>query len=238
MKPDVWTVITAAGKSDDLFLQSGFSVPKSLVKWQGKSVISRAIESYATDRAKTVVAANADECLSWPVEDEIRLEYPEVDVRKVPSLVRGALATAVIALDGVPTAAGLMVAAGDSQVDGGIQAIVEDWSRSEVDGGVIVFRSDMSRYSYARVSEDQTVSLVAEKSVVSDFATAGAFYFGRVDLFLEAAKWCFVNHTDLNGQFFCSSALNYLIMCGKTVVAREINSAKYRSFSLPADFSQ
>lgn len=238
MKADIWTVITAAGKSDDLFLQSGFSVPKSLVEWQGKSVISRAIESYAFDQTKTVVAANADECASWPVEEEVRLGYPGVDVRRVPSLARGALATAVIALDRVPTEAGLLVAAGDSQVDGGIQTIVEDWSRSEVDGGVVVFRSDKSRYSYARIGENQTVSLVAEKAVVSDFATVGAFYFRRVELFLQAATWCFVNHADLNGQFYCSSALNFLIMGGQNVVAQEVDPNKYRSFSLPADFSR
>ncbi len=238
MKREIWTVITAAGKSEDLFLQSGFSSPKSLVEWQGMTVIRRSIQSYAINQARTVVAVNADECRTWPVADEIRQWFPQIKVAEVPSSVRGALATAVIALKDVPANAGLVIAAGDSQIDGGVQGIVAEWSQSEIDGGVIVFRSDLNRYSFARVGDDGTVSLVAEKTVVGDFATAGVFYFRRVDLFLEAAKWCFVNQADLDGQFYTSSALNFLIMREQKVAASEIDSTKYHSFSLPADFSR
>ncbi len=236
MSESVFTIITAAGDSQGLFLSAGFGCPKSLVKWHGQEVIVRATKSYALNYANTIVALNANECAAWPIQGQLLSVLPDVEAISVSSEARGALATAVLASAKVPDEAPLVIAAGDSEICGGIAANVHRFIQEGADGGVIAFRSNDVRWSYVAVNRSGRVARVAEKAVISDLATTGVFFFRTVRLFLEAAEWCFVNNAQLGGNYYTSSALNYLVFQSMNVMYDEIDSERYRSFSLPADF--
>jgi hypothetical protein len=77
---------------------------------------------------------------------------------------------------------------------------------------------------------------VAEKRPISKNATTGTFFFKTVDLFELASRWVFTNNVVLNGSYFLSSTLNYLIARGDQVAGIPLeNSEEFKIRSLPAD---
>ncbi len=230
------TVITAAGDSRRLFLSAGFGQPKSLTPWKGKMVLARAVESYSLDLNRTAIAVNADEDAEWAVGSKLARAYPEASVVKVPTGTKGALATALVALVDIGDAP-LVVAAGDSEINGGISDYILEFQERNLDSATIAFKSEESRWSYLSVNGKRAVQQVAEKDVIGPYATTGVFYFRSARIFLEAATWCLVNNARHNGSFYVSSTLNYMVSTGQSVGYSVIERDNYRSWSLPIDFT-
>ena len=236
MNIPIHTVITAAGDSRPLFLGAGFSTPKNLVRWQGTEVLVRAINSYAGDLARTSIAMHRDEAREWHTPEIITAACPGVSVSLVNAGARGALASASVALGAIPPDAPLVVAAGDSEVEGGIGAFTSSFVATGIDAATIAFRSSNPRWSYLATGSDGHVRQVAEKRVIGPLATTGVFFFRQASIFLQAAEWCLVNNAIDRGAFYVSTTMNFLIREGLSVSYAEIPRDKYRSWSLPTDF--
>jgi len=233
---NVQSVITAAGDSRPLFIPSGFGSPKSLVVWHGKEVIINALESYVINFDGACVALHEEEDSDWAISSVISKKYPAVRIAKIRSGTLGALASALVAMEGVDPDAPLVVAAGDSVVKGGITSQIERFLSMNVDAATIAFESKNPRWSYLSVDSHGAVRQVQEKKVIGPLATTGVFYFRTARQFLSAAQWVLVNNAMNNGVYYVSSTLNYMISQGLAVHYSTIPRDQYVSFSLPSDF--
>jgi len=160
---------------------------------------------------------------------------PKPQVKIVPGEAEGALASAVLAAEALDLSEPLVIAAGDSEVRGGLETQVATFLASGAEASTVVFRSNEPRWSYLAVAADGTVSHVAEKRVVGPYATTGVFMFRSVESFLQAATWCFTVNARVNGRFYVSTTLNHLIYRGLQVQFDEIPRSAYASWSLPSD---
>lgn len=233
----VQTLITAAKDSRSLFIAAGFGSPKSLVNWNGREVLLRAMDSYVLDDSACWVAVNADEDREWNLSSKIRGDYPSARVAAVSSRAQGALASALLVMEGIDLGLPLVVSAGDSMIEGGIRAHVKQLIDMDSDAGAIAFPSSNPRWSYLSVGDRGEVRQVEEKRVIGPLATTGVFYFRRASDFLDAATWCLVNNASHNGAYFVSSTLNYMVSQGRRVHHVSIPRHEYRSWSLPIDFT-
>lgn len=233
----VQTIVTAAGDSRPLFLPAGFGRPKSLVLWEGRPVIARAIDSYASNIPRSVVAIHAGEDDQFDVGSAVSAQFPGIAVCRVPTGARGALASALLAMADVDPDAPLVVAAGDSMIEGGAGPVIDRFVADGVHAATIAFPSANPRWSYLAVNDAGIVRQVAEKQAIGPLATTGVFYFATARAFTEAATWCLVNNASLNGIFYVSTTLNYLVSRGRTVAYATIARDQYRSWSLPIDFT-
>jgi dTDP-glucose pyrophosphorylase len=229
------TLITAAGNSLAEFRAAGFLIPKNLLKPKGDLLINQAVASYKHKFGPLVVALNREENQEFSTSDRVREAYPEALFVETSSSVQGALATAVLATDGMDLDQPLVIAAGDSIVQGGVEEYISALQAKAIDAGTIVFESTNPRWSYVTVGESGNVLEVVEKQVSGPFATIGCFYFKSAKLFLQAAEWVFVNNAQVNNRFFVSTSLNYLISKGLSVGYEILDKGKYTSFSRPAD---
>jgi dTDP-glucose pyrophosphorylase len=229
------TLITAAGNSLAEFRAAGFLIPKNLLKPNGDLLINQAVASYKHKFGPLVVALNRGENQEFSTSDKVREAYPKASFLETSSSVQGALATAVLATDGLDLDQPLVIAAGDSIVQGGVEEYISALQAKAVDAGTIVFESTNPRWSYVTVGESGNVLEVVEKQVSGPFATIGCFYFKSAKLFLQAAEWVFVNNAQVNNRFYVSTSLNYLISKGLSVGYEILDKGKYASFSKPAD---
>jgi dTDP-glucose pyrophosphorylase len=233
---NVQTIITAAGASTPLFLASGFGVPKYKVEIEGTAILTRSLNSYSLNPALTCVGINELDEESWQISSAVQAFSKDARVALVPPAAQGALATALLAGNGILKDSPLVVAAGDSEVAGGIHGHIRSFLERGVDAGTIVFRSTNPRWSYLAVGEDGSVLQAAEKRVVGPYATTGVFFFRSADEFFRAAEWCLVNNAKVKDAFFVSTTLNFMIQNGMKVAYSEIQRPAYFSWSLPVDF--
>lgn len=234
----IQVAITAAGDSRPMFLAGGFGTPKSLVEVEGRAVLSRAIRSYSFSPADTSIAINAAEDKDWGISAHIESEFPGVRTVLVPERAKGALVSALFAIEPFQLAEPLVVAAGDSEIRGGISRHVAQFLEQDLDAAAIAFRSADPRYSYLAVNPEGQVVQASEKKLIGEWATTGVFLFRSVRTFLEAATWCLVNNASLEGTFFVSAALNYVVSESGKVGYFPINSRDYQPWAVPADFRE
>lgn len=233
---DYQTIITAAGDSRPLFLASGFGTPKSLVLREGRTVLEHAVNSYADSFHRSVVAINREEADEWPIESVLLSAFPGIGVIPIPTSVKGALISALMAAGRLDPEMPLVVAAGDSFIRGGIGEYIDALHARGASAGTIVFRSNDPRWSYLATNSAGYVTQVAEKRIIGTLATTGVFYFRRGGDFLGSAQWCLVNSAHRSGIYYVSSVLNRMLMLDKSVYFAEITKDAYVPCALPADF--
>jgi choline kinase len=228
-------IITAGGDSRQLFMGAGFNAPKSLVRIDGISILERALSSYLEPGDSATVAINQDEAKEYPIAEAVRSFGERIRIVEVNSYVRGALATALVAAVDLDLDTPLVIAAGDSEIAGGLSVHLEKFIENDCHSGTIAFESENPRWSYLSVGEGGKVLEVAEKDVVGPLATTGVFYFKTASLFLQAAEWALLNRASVNNRFYVSTSLNYLISQGLEVGYSVIERTDYAAYSLPAD---
>jgi dTDP-glucose pyrophosphorylase len=233
---DYQSIITAAGDSRPLFVAAGFGTPKSLVIREGATVLAQAIRSYAACPENAVVAINKDEADDWPIASMLDLEFPGIQISKVPGSAKGALISALMSAANLDEDEPVVIAAGDSFIRGGIQSHVRNFERMGASAATIVFRSQNPRWSYLATDNSGQVIQVAEKQVIGPLATTGVFFFRRSSDFLQAAQWCLVNSAHRNGTYYVSAALNHLLAAGHKISFAEISRHEYVPCALPVDF--
>lgn len=103
----------------------------------------------------------------------------------------------------------------------------------------MVFPSDNPRLSYVRTDKRNHILEIAEKKIISNFATTGFFYFRDVNTFIDGATWALVNATNLGGRYYVSHSLHKLLSMQRVVMAHSLENARsYLSFSSPAELAQ
>jgi NDP-sugar pyrophosphorylase family protein len=232
---NIQKIITAGGDSRKLFMGAGFDAPKSLVRIGGKSILERALSSYLAPGDSATVAINQGEAKEYPIAETVRAFGGQTRIVEVSSSVRGALATALVAAVDLELDAPLVIAAGDSEIAGGLGVHLNKFIESDCHSGTVAFASNNPRWSYLSVGEGGKVLEVAEKEVVGPLATTGVFYFKTASLFLQAAEWALLNRASVNNRYYVSTSLNYLISLGLDVGYSVIERNDYAAYSLPAD---
>lgn len=229
-----YSVVLAAGakRSQDL---ADVDLPNPFINYQGKSVLFRAIESVAVPGFQTIVVIREEHDQLFGIKGLLLSHFSDVWVVSLSRETKGALVSALVALEGLDPKLPLVIASGDSYVDGGTGSIIESWVRSGVSGGVVAFESNSEQFSYVLAHEGQT-TYVAEKQRVSNLATTGTFYFKSISVFLEAAEWTLVNNNNLDGHFYNSSTLNYLISRGMSVEVANLPPGAYHTMLRALDF--
>lgn len=106
--------------------------------------------------------------------------------------------------------------------------------RSGADGGILTFPSRHPKWSFVRL-EDEAVVQVAEKRPISDWATAGIYWFRRAADFLQAAERSILKNAGLDGQFYVCPVYNEMILDGAKILTHRIAREAMHSLGTPED---
>jgi len=87
----------------------------------------------------------------------------------------------------------------------------------ECDGGIVTFKSNHPKWSYAKIGESGFVTEVAEKKPISDIATVGIYYYKKGSDFVKYANQMINKNVNLNGEFFVCPVYNEMILDNKKI---------------------
>ena len=165
---------------------------------------------------------------------------PMYDVEQVviEKTTDGAARTVVIAIHtaALPLDEPLMVANADQLLDWDIQdflLIAEPY-----DGCIVTFPCPERdpKWSYARLRRGLVIQ-VAEKSPISNCATAGVYYWARTEDFLRSATDMIAMDERTNGEFYVAPTYNYLVRDRKRVIAYQIARSSMHGLGTPEDLA-
>lgn len=221
-----------AGPSKD-FEAKGYTYPKYLLELNGEPIIRRVIDGLKPLNADiSFVIRKEDDDKSY-LGSTLQILSPNCSIYRVGEETKGAVCSALFAIDNINNDDELIVLNGDQLVRKGISEAVDKFRSMRCDGGIVVFRSVHPRWSYVALDENGFVNETSEKRPISDIATAGCYYYRHGKDFVDAAFNTIRKDVNYDGKYYICSTYNELILKQQKVGIYEIEKNDYISFATP-----
>ena len=228
-------LIPIAG-ADKFFRSDEYFFPKPLVEIAGTPMIELCVKNLALQfpQAHFIFVVQTEHCTKFSLDGMLRiLTAGRCTIVALEQTTRGALCSALMAIDHIAPEAPLVVANGDQIIEADLAAFVRSTQRAGHDAAVVTFESLHPRWSFVRRDANGLVSEAAEKRVISRDAIAGFYYYRTGRLFLESALRTLEYEAGLDGAYFISQTLNNLVLEGRKIAIHQIPSGAYHSFYSP-----
>lgn len=225
------------------FKQVGIDTPKPLIKANGVPFFVRALSSIkdSFDDLKVTCIIQSKHDVNNELSNSIKHEIPFANIVVLPKLTNGAVETCLAAKPFMCKDDAILIMDCDLEWKSNkyilaIKGLLRSDS-STIGGLLLSFDSDKQRYSYAKADKDNVVIETAEKSVISNNALVGAYYFNTVDDFiLSSDKLITRNKLSDIKEYYISLLYNYLIQSGRVVMLYKVDTL--HSFGTPEELSE
>ena len=191
------------------FANVGYKLPKPLIDVNGKHMIQVVVENLNINARYIfiVMKKHADEYNFDEILKEVTCDNYEI--RSIDKLTEGSACTVLTVRDLIDNDAPLILANSDQYLD---------WNPYEflvkslgVDGVISCFEANHPKWSYAKVNDDDRVTEVAEKRVISNLATTGIYYFSSGRQFVRCADSMISKNIRTNNEFYNCPIYNEII---------------------------
>ena len=229
-------IIPMAGKGQR-FVDAGYDMPKPLIQVGGKTLAEHSIESVNREDVnfffitRTFDNPEHNEQLTKIFEKSC-FSFTEI---RVDSEQYGAAHSALFAEKHLSIVDPLVLINCDQIIRWDFSKFLS--SAEESDGAVVIYNSDNPKNSFAKLGDDDVITEIAEKRVISNDALVGIHYWKRGMYFFESAKQLMNDYKDLGySEAYVAPTYNYLIDSGKNIKAIHVDSGiRYISLGTPKD---
>ena len=226
-------VIPAAGQGKR-FAEAGYQHPKPLLDVEGRPMIDWVLDNFRAV-GRPVVLMQQRHIEQYCADYHVRDLAPSAEVVSVDGMTEGAACTVLLAEHLIDNRSELVLANSDQYVDIDVAAFVQRMRDRGADAGILTFRDNHPKWSYARTDADGRVLEVAEKVVISDQATVGVYYFRSGADFVAAARRMIARDIRVNGEFYVCPVFNELLADGAAVYVDEIRREQMHGLGTPED---
>jgi dTDP-glucose pyrophosphorylase len=199
-------------------------------------MIERVLEPLkaAAPKARFIFVARQEDIAKFSLDSVLRLCVGQgATVISLANPTKGALCSCLMAIDHLDMDAPLLISNGDQVLETDLAGILGQFDATATDAGVVTFRSLHPRWSYVRLDDKGDVAEAAEKTVISEHAIAGLYYFRKAKNFVDAGMATISGKDSVGGHFFISSSLNHVILNNQRVARLPIPEQDYFSFYSP-----
>ena len=234
--PKPTLVIPMAGEGSR-FAKAGYALPKPFIDVGGKPMISRVLENLGSVNFEVVLLARRSHLDSQSEMSAALAAQSGINIVPVDQHTEGSVCTILLGRGEIDRNAPLLIANCDQIVDFDCAEFVNDCTERNLDGSILVFREPGkdSKWSYAKLNDQQIVTEVREKVAISDLATVGLYFFAKASYFFDAATDMIARNDRVNGEFYTCPVYNYMIAEGLQVGVYEIASSAMHGIGTPED---
>tara|TARA_A200000113_G_C8849969_1_gene349916 strand:+ start:296 stop:1033 length:738 start_codon:yes stop_codon:yes gene_type:complete len=215
-------VIPMAGRGSR-FANVGYEMPKPLIDVHGKPMIERVIDNLTPDCNHRFIFIVLEEHINeYKVDKILKSVSNNCEIVPINSVTEGAACTVLLAekfIDDNP----LMIANSDQWVNYDINNYIN--YSSIYDGMIMTMYADDPKWSFIAF-EDDLVTEVVEKRVISNEATVGIYNFSNGTNFIDAAKKMIKKDLRVNGEFYVAPVFNEMIESEMKIGYKNIDSDK------------
>jgi dTDP-glucose pyrophosphorylase len=222
-------IVIPMGGNGKRFADVGYKEPKPFIKVDGKPMLLRVLENVGPIMGKYIFIANAEQMIEWGevLHTDVISKIPEVlsDCEIILEHERKGAAPGVLLAKPFIDNNDVLIVMNSDQLVGGsnIGEASLYFLNSGADVGVLCFLSREMKWSYASVNDGGLITRIAEKQVISDFATCGIYWFRNGRTFVSCAEEMIEKNDRVNGEFYVAPSINYAILRGMKVMPYMVN---------------
>lgn len=229
-------VIPMAGEGSR-FSKAGYDNPKPFIDVCGKPMIELVIENLKCLNAKFILIGRKEH-----LEKEINLvnyikKKYNAEFISIDKLTEGTACTVLFARKFINNEDPLLIANSDQIVDINIQDFIDDSFNRKLDGSILTFKDIElnSKWSFAKIDENNLLIEVKEKKVISEYATVGIYLFNKGKTFFDAAVDMIINNERINNEFYTCPVYNFCILNNQKFGIFNIDFNKMHGLGTPED---
>lgn len=225
-------IIPMAGKGIR-FSQSGFSLPKPLIKVANKKMYQHAVDCLPLDLATKLVFIIREDEFSKFLMAHIRQHYNDnydCAIVLLDNETKGQAETILKSAHVLNTQQPTLIHNCDTYVS-------FSWPSSDKDlgdGAVVLFNSSEERWSYAKLNDaGNKIIEMQEKKVISSHASSGTYFFKDTPLLLKNIQKIITDDIREKNEYYLSSVYSLMLTEGKNITP--LKSNKMLCFGTPQD---
>jgi NDP-sugar pyrophosphorylase family protein len=224
-------IIPASGKGQR-FVDAGYPKPKPFLNVDGLPMICRVTENVRSAPNDNIFWIVRDEHL--PEAEQLAKPY-QAHCVPVKNVTQGAACTALLACACIDNDEPVIVANSDQIVDFSMSSFLLGCYGAQ--GGILCFPATGTKWSYARIDSTNHVLEVAEKVQISQWATAGIYYFSSVSLLTTFIEKMINSGIRVRDEFYLAPVFNELILEHLKVMAVKIGADHMHGLGTPEDYA-
>lgn len=210
-------VIPMAGRGSR-FQKAGYNLPKPLIPIYSKPMIQAVIENLRPNcEHKFIFICQREHLGKFSLGEKLTEIIPNCCIIPLDNVTEGAACTVLKAAHLIDNQDALMIANCDQWIDFDINKYIDFQVKNNLDGLIMTMRADDPKWSFVKLGEDNNVTGVFEKEVVSNEATVGIYNYLHGADFVWAAKRMIENNLRVNNEYYVAPAYNQLIQVGKKI---------------------
>jgi UDP-N-acetylglucosamine diphosphorylase / glucose-1-phosphate thymidylyltransferase / UDP-N-acetylgalactosamine diphosphorylase / glucosamine-1-phosphate N-acetyltransferase / galactosamine-1-phosphate N-acetyltransferase len=232
-------VIPMAGQGSR-FAKAGYKKPKPFIDVDGKPMIVRVLENLACPDARYILIARKEHMekekeLVAQIEKDFNAIFIPID-----KLTEGTACTVLYARKYINNNEPLLIANSDQIVDINIVDFVDDCKDRNLDGSILTFIDEFKdpKWSFAKIDENDLVTEVKEKVVISEFATVGIYLYSKGQNFVNATIDMIIENERVNGEFYTCPTYNYTINENLKIGIYNIEFKQMHGIGTPYDLNK
>jgi dTDP-glucose pyrophosphorylase len=217
-------VVPMAGLSSR-YSKEGYTLPKALVDVMGKPMIKRVIKNLTPNREHRFIFIIRPEHVQQYQTDALLRESCRNCKIIISVMTEGQAYSALLAKEFINNSDPVMIANCNQYVRINIDDYLNKMKKETADGLIMTFKGYNPAWSYVKLSSaGDLVCEVAEKQVISEYATAGIYNFARGSDYVWAAEKMIRQDLRVNGEFYVAPAYNMIIKKGGKVIPYNIGT--------------
>jgi dTDP-glucose pyrophosphorylase len=226
------TIIIPMAGDGSRFCREGIKTPKPLINVEGKSLIEHSVESLGINGRYIFICREYDnpeynEQLS-SIFEKLNVEYREIRIKHLTS---GPVETCLLAENILNDDEELLITNCDQLLFWNKNKFF-DSIPEECDGAVVIYDSHDSKNSFAKI-ENNFITKIEEKKVISNNALVGIHYWKKSNLFIESGKKLLSDSS--SKENYISETYNFLIEKNLKIYGHKINKNEYISLGTPSE---
>jgi len=200
------------------FVKEGYTFPKPLIDIQGKPMIQKVVENLDFDCEYIfVVRKKHIEKYTGLIATLDRITNGKFQYVEVDGLTEGAACTTLLAKKYINNNEPLLIANSDQIVEWNSNEFMYAMIGDNIDAGILTFKSQHPKWSYAKVNDNGFVTEVQEKNPISDIATVGIYYWTKGSDYVKYAEQMIKKEVRVNNEFYVCPAFNEAIADAKKI---------------------
>jgi len=231
-------VIPMAG-AGSRFAKAGYEKPKPFIDVNGKPMIVRVLENLAYPNARYILIARKEHMeKEAQLVKEIEAQYNAIFI-PIDKLTEGTACTVLYARKYINNNEPLLIANSDQIVDINIAAFINNCKTRNLDGSILTFIDEYKdpKWSFAKIDNNNLVTQVKEKVVISEFATVGIYYYTKGAEYVNACIDMIIENDRVNNEFYTCPTYNYAIQENAKIGIFNIEFKQMHGIGTPDDLN-